>query len=136
MEEESSEFEKVGYSTPWDRRVYRHKKPQMEFFCPLCRSPRAFSSNYRLGRFHFIQIAFIGLVLVGISYPFIGFRGIFFVFPVWLCFDLFARTAFRKEIPCPYCGFDASWYQRDVKVSRDKVKVFWESKEGTELDQN
>ena len=119
----------------WDGRVYRYKNPRLEFFCPLCRSPRAFSSTYRLDPFHYIQILFIGLFLAGVSYPFIGAKGIFFIFPVWLCFELFVRGRFREKIPCPYCGFDASWYQRDVKISRDKVRDFWDKSQGFRNDQ-
>ena len=109
-------------------RVYRYKNPCLEFFCPLCGSSRAFNSTYKLGWRHYGQIAFIGLVIAGMSYSTVGVRGIFFVFPVWIGFELFARAFFRGEIPCPHCGFDASWYQRDVRVSREKVKKFWEKK--------
>ena len=38
----------------------------------------------------------------------------------------------KSEIPCPYCGFDASWYKKDVKIARKKVQEFWKKKENIE----
>ena len=35
-----------------------------------------------------------------------------------------------KQISCPHCGFDATWYKRDVKVARQLVKDFWVQKQG------
>lgn len=35
---------------------------------------------------------------------------------------------YRKEIPCPHCGFDASWYKKDVKVARRLVAAYWSEK--------
>lgn len=36
------------------------------------------------------------------------------------------KMLYRKEIPCPYCGFDATWYRRDVTVANQKVKDYWQ----------
>ena len=35
------------------------------------------------------------------------------------------KLLYRKEIACPYCGFDATWYRRDVKKANELVKDFW-----------
>ena len=52
---------------------------------------------------------------------------LFSLFVIWALFELFIRTLFRREIPCPHCGFDASWYRKDVKMARRLVKDFWEN---------
>jgi hypothetical protein len=43
-------------------------------------------------------------------------------------FELSIRTDFKKQVPCPHCGFDATWYKKDVKVARSVVKEFWDQK--------
>lgn len=61
-------------------------------------------------------------------WPLMGVKSFFVFFIVWGIFEAALRVVFKKEIPCPHCGFDATWYKKDVKVARDKVKVFWDSK--------
>lgn len=113
---------------PLSRRIYKHKKPTMRFFCPLCGTERAFNYRPRLTRKNYLQVAVTGLFLTVLTYPIIkaaAFCSIFFVLGVA---EFAVRTLFRKEIPCPHCGFDASWYKRDVKMARKKVKEFWQEK--------
>ncbi len=52
-------------------------------------------------------------------------KGAFSFFLVWAFFEAALRLNFRKEVPCPHCGFDASWYKKDVNVARRKVDEFW-----------
>ena len=63
-----------------------------------------------------------------IFYPFFGLRSLVVFFMVWGAMEFSLRFLFKKEIPCPHCGFDASWYKKDVKVARQKVKEFWDQK--------
>lgn len=44
---------------------------------------------------------------------------------VWMSFELINKMLYRKDIPCPYCGFDATWYRRDVKIAHKKVQEYW-----------
>jgi hypothetical protein len=71
-------------------------------------------------------------------FPFTGFKGGFFIFLVWGGFEFIKRSLFKKEIPCPHCGFDASWYKRDIKVARKLVQEYWDRKsekgEGVEVN--
>ncbi len=59
----------------------------------------------------------------------IGFMSFIFFFITWAIFELVVRSNFQKQIPCPYCGFNASWYKRDVKVARALVQEFWDEKQ-------
>ena len=61
-------------------------------------------------------------------YPFLGFRSVVVFFLVLGGMEFSIRVLFKKEIPCPHCGFDATWYKKDVKVARQKVKEFWDKK--------
>lgn len=73
-------------------------------------------------------MSFLTLLVFALAYPYAGGKSlpIFFVF--WAVFDIGIRLRFKREIPCPHCGFDATWYKRDVKVARRKVKEFWDLK--------
>ena len=114
---------------PLEQRIFRVKNPATRFFCPLCRTERAFSLSPRLQSRHYLQMALTTSFLVLLTYPIMGHRSLYLFFMVWAAFEISLRTFFRKEIPCPHCGFDASWYQRDVKVARRLVKEFWDKKE-------
>lgn len=70
----------------------------------------------------------ITVFLMFCFYPLMGWRSVFFFFFIWASYELGVRLLFRKEIPCPHCGFDASWYKRDVKVARKLVHEFWQSR--------
>ena len=109
-------------------RVYKLKNPRMEFFCPLCRTKRGFSYSPRLTKKNYLQVFFLSLVLTMALYPFLGMRAGVVLFLVWGVMEFSLRVLFKKEIPCPHCGFDAAWYKKDVKIARQKVKEFWERK--------
>ena len=113
---------------PLERRTFRYKNPKMEFFCPLCGTQRAFTINHRLTFLNYMQITVTTAVLSALLWPVAEWRSLFIVFPIWLAFELVRRALFSKEIPCPHCGFDASWYKRDVKMARKKVGQFWDDK--------
>tara|TARA_Y100000590_G_scaffold457597_1_gene610579 strand:+ start:3571 stop:3861 length:291 start_codon:yes stop_codon:yes gene_type:complete len=62
-------------------------------------------------------------------YPVMSFRGIFSFFVFLGVFEWVRRANYRKELPCPHCGFDASWYKKDVKVARKLVADHWAAKD-------
>lgn len=112
-------------NSPLEKRPYRYKKSSLDFFCPLCRSKRSFVGSPRLSRFNYFQILLVSSILVISTFSIMGPLSLIFVFIVWSIFELAVRANFRKEIPCPYCGFDASWYKKDVVKARELVKKFW-----------
>jgi hypothetical protein len=93
---------------PLEARVFKFKNPRMEFFCPLCRSQRGFLYSPRLTKKNYVQVFFISLVLSMILYPFLGPRSVVVFFLVWGVMEFSKRVLFKKEIPCPHCGFDAT----------------------------
>jgi hypothetical protein len=62
-------------------------------------------------------------------YPFFKVESFIVFFAVWGSFELAIRSDFKKQVPCPHCGFDATWYKKDVKVARQKVAEFWAQKQ-------
>ena len=108
-----------------DKRTYRLKDPALEFICPLCGTPRAFQLRPRLSKKNYLQMVLTSMVLVLATFPLMEFMSFIFFFIVWAIFEGSVRVLFRKEVPCPHCGFDASWYHRDVKVAKRMVQEFW-----------
>jgi transcription elongation factor Elf1 len=115
---------------PLVSRVYKYKNKSSTFFCPLCRTERGITTSPRLTKKNLVQILLTSIVLGSALYPVWGVKCFFVFFVAWAVFELAVRTDYKKQITCPHCGFDATWYKRDVKVARQLVKDFWLQKQG------
>ena len=109
----------------FDRRPYRARKAAIRFFCPLCSMERSVSCKPRLDKWNYVQILVSWIFFSVILFPLMEWNSFYFLFIIWFGFEAAARLRFKKEIPCPHCGFDATWYKRDVKVARKLVDQFW-----------
>lgn len=121
-------FKEAKLKLAEEKRVYKLKNAVFEFYCPLCRKKRFFVHNSKLSKKNYLQLLIAACVLVLICYPIMGIRSLVMIFIVWASAELAIKLRHRKDIPCPYCGFDATWYKRDVKVARRLVKEFWSQK--------
>ena len=108
-------------------RFYKVKNPAKNFLCALCSAPRSLKYNKNLKPMNYLQIILVSGVVTWLLFPLIGEKSLVTVFVVWMAFELINKMLYRKEIPCPYCGFDATWYKRDVKVAHRKVKEYWQT---------
>lgn len=115
---------------PLENRVYKFKNKANMFFCPLCRTERGISVSPRLTKKNYLQILLTSIVLGSMLFPFTGVKCFFIFFVIWAVFELAVRSDFKKQVACPHCGFDATWYKKDVKVARQLVKDFWAQKQG------
>lgn len=122
-------MEKKVTRKPLVGRVYKFKNKANTFFCPLCRTERGISISPRLTKKNFIQIFLTSVILGSLLFPLMGIKCFFIFFVSWGIFELAVRTDYKKQIACPHCGFDATWYKRDVKVARQLVKDFWMQKQ-------
>mgnify|MGYP000978203019 CR=1 FL=1 len=113
---------------PLERRTYKYKNVPVAFFCPLCRTERAITLVPRLTKVNYLQVVLISLALIASLYPWMQLKSAFVFFIVWASFEYAKRLQFKKQVPCPHCGFDATSYKRNVKVAREEVKAFWDSK--------
>jgi ribosomal protein L37E len=52
-------------------------------------------------------------------------RVLFLFFFFWAIGECIRKILHRKEIPCPHCGFDMTWYRRDVRIAKKIVEDFW-----------
>ena len=110
------------------KRVYKVKNAITSFICPLCSSPRGLRYSSRLTKKNYLHIFMINTVLGLLLFNLMNFKVIYLFFLVWAADEAENKILYRKEIPCPHCGFDATWYKRDVKVARKLVKEYWDQK--------
>jgi hypothetical protein len=110
---------------PLVKRTYKYKSPAKEFFCPLCRTERAITISPRLTKKHYVQVLLTSIIFGSMLFPLMGMKCFFIFFVLLAFFELSIRTDFKKQVPCPHCGFDATWYKKDVRVARQVVKDFW-----------
>jgi len=111
------------------RRFFKVKHAQKEFLCALCKAPRQLTLSNKLTLMNYFQIIIISAALGWPLYSIMKEKVIFILFVVWPVFEMSKRLLYRKQVPCPYCGFDATWYRRDVKIARKKVEEFWNKEE-------
>jgi len=107
------------------KRFYKIKNPHKNFLCALCSAPRSMQYSKHLNHKQVLQIILISVTISWAMFPIIGLNSIFAIFLVWPIFEMINKLLYRKEIACPYCGFDATWYRRDVKKANELVKEFW-----------
>jgi hypothetical protein len=100
------------------------KKKYQECFCALCRSPRKLRYSRRLQSQHFIQIFVLTIGLAAALYPWLEWKGAAALPIIWASFDWFYKSLYRKDLKCPFCGFDPTWYKKDVSIARKQVLDF------------
>lgn len=100
------------------------KSEKTECFCALCRSPRVIRYSRRLKGRHYLQILTLAFVFTASTYSWFGFHGAFALPIIWAVFETQYKSLYRKDLKCPYCGFDPTWYKKDVKLARQKVEEF------------
>ncbi len=107
---------------PW----YRIKKAQMSFLCALCGSQRQMSLRSRPSVRNYIQMTLLISLVCALLWPWMDYRGLVFAPFIWVLWELIHYGLFRRQLPCPHCGFDVAWYAKDVRVAKRKVREFWE----------
>lgn len=110
------------------KKVFHYKKPHMSFYCPLCATPRSLSVRAHMGHWNHLQLSVATAFIAYLLSPLMEWRGLYLYFFFWAIWEGTLRLLRRKEVPCPHCGFDASWYKRDVKEARRRVEEFWKDK--------
>lgn len=102
----------------------KKKSHKTECFCALCRSPRVLRYSRRLQKRHYLQIMTLGLVLIAATFQWFTWKGAFALPLIWAIFESTQKSLYRKDLKCPYCGFDPTWYKKDVNLARRKVEEF------------
>lgn len=100
------------------------KKNSKDCFCALCRSPRKLRYSRYLSARHYIQILVLTVGFTACSYPWLNWKGAASLPIIWAIFESIHKSLYRKDLKCPFCGFDPKWYKKDVKLARQKVEEF------------
>jgi hypothetical protein len=106
-------------------RFYKVKNPRKSFLCALCSAPRSMQYSKNLSGIKYLQIIVMSVSTGWLLFPLMGVKAVLLAFPIWMLVEVANKLLYRKEVACPYCGFDATWYRRDVKVANKIVKEFW-----------
>jgi hypothetical protein len=107
------------------------RNTKKEVFCPLCKCHRTMKYSSNLSIFNYLQITLVSAAINATLYtiwPDLGAKLFVTLFVVWPLFEINYKVLYRKEIACTECGFDATWYKRDVKVARRLVQEFWDQR--------
>lgn len=100
------------------------KKPLKDCFCALCRSPRKLRYSRYLSGAHYFQILVLTLVFAAGTFPWLHWKGGMALPIIWAIFESIHKSLYRKDLKCPFCGFDPKWYRKDIKLARQKVEEF------------
>jgi|GEM_PF-5763243 len=114
---------------PLEKRPFRIKNSRFHFLCPLCASERSLRYSPFLSSSLKFKLAVISLFLFFLTFPLLQERGFILPFLVFSLGFLINRALYKKEIPCPYCGFNALTYKKDVIKAKEEVKVFWQQEQ-------
>lgn len=116
------------------KRFFRIKNPKKEFFCALCRAPRQLFYTRTLNLKHYLQVFLFWLTMSAFLYPVMGMNVIYLFVVILTVVEFCNKLLYRRELKCPYCGFDAAWYRRDVKKAKELVVNFWKKNEDSSLE--
>jgi hypothetical protein len=120
------DLKNANFITTEDRNRLGLKITKRSFFCPLCKTERELKYSSKLTKRHYAQIVVLSVAMGWIMLPVLQAKVIILFFMNWIFFETVNKILFRKQIPCDDCGFDATWYRKDVKVARQKVKNYWD----------
>ncbi len=100
------------------------KSHTRDCFCALCRTPRKLRYTRSIQSRHYFQILVLTLVATASLSPWFAWKGVLSLPIIWIIFDSSYKSLYRKDLKCPFCGFDPAWYKKDVKFTRQKVEEF------------
>ena len=100
------------------------KSHTRDCFCALCRTPRKLRYTRSIQSRHYFQILVLTLVAAAGLSPWFAWKGVISLPIIWIIFDSSYKSLYRKDLKCPYCGFDPAWYKKDVNFTRQKVEEF------------
>ncbi len=116
---------KTDISSLKNKKFFKVKNSKNEFLCALCKAPRQMRYSKNLSKMFYFRLFLFSAFLAWAAYAFLGPKAMSAIIVIWPIAEFVNKILYRKEIPCPYCGFDATWYRRDVKVAKKKVESFW-----------
>jgi hypothetical protein len=100
------------------------KNEKRDCYCALCRSPRVLRYERNLSTRHYLQITLLTAVFTWGLYPWLEWKTLGSFFILWAGFELSRKLLYRNDVKCQVCGFDPTWYRRDVRIARKRVETF------------
>jgi hypothetical protein len=102
----------------------QNQKLKTECFCALCSSKRTLRYSRHLQGRHYLQMVVLVIGISAASFPYFHLKGLFTLPLIWAIFESIHKSLYRRDLKCPYCGFDPTWYKKDINLARRKVEDF------------
>jgi hypothetical protein len=83
---------------------------------------RKWVSRQSFTGFEHLQILIGSVTVSALLYPFMGPASFFAYFFILVTVESVKKLIYRKEVVCPYCGFDPVLYTKDIKKARLKIQ--------------
>jgi len=91
-------------------------------YCALCRAPRVLRYGRHLGPLHYLQMALLTTVLTWALFDWLEWKTLGSFFFIWAGYEFTRKLLYRRDLRCQNCGFDPTWYKRDVRIARRRVE--------------
>jgi hypothetical protein len=99
------------------------KTVKQDCYCALCRTPRVVRYGRKLTPQNYAQIVLVTATLTWLLFNALQWKTLGAFFIIWAAFDLSKKLLYRRDLKCKACGFDPTWYKRDVRVARRQVET-------------
>lgn len=100
------------------------KAEKRDCYCALCRTPRSMHYQRNLSAIHYLQIALLTVVLTWSLFQWLEWKTLGSFFFIWAGYEFSRKLLYRRELKCTVCGFDPTWYKRDVRIARRHVEEY------------
>jgi hypothetical protein len=113
-----------------DQSIWRARGRKIwTFLCPFCGAPRRIPFRPQPGGWRQIgQVILTAWVMTGLTWPWLGWKGIVSVIPLWTAFEIFYRWRARGVLSCSLCGFDPYLFMIDEEWARREMETHWRQK--------
>lgn len=100
------------------------KVAKRDCYCALCRSPRKMNYQRHLSPIHYLQMTLLTIVLTWLMFDWLEWKTLGSFFFIWATYEFARKLLYRRELKCTVCGFDPTWYKRDVRIARRHVEDY------------
>ncbi|MFP5459863.1 MAG: hypothetical protein ACLGG7_14090 [Bacteriovoracia bacterium] len=91
-------------------------------YCALCRTPRTMNYQRNLSPMHYLQMVLVTVILTWSLFDWLEWKTLASFFFLWAGYEFSRKLLYRRELKCTVCGFDPTWYRRDIRVARRQVE--------------
>jgi len=77
---------------------------------------------------HIFQVILTAMICMLLTWPWMAWKGVVVVFPLWVVFEIYYRINLRSLIACERCGFDPYLFLQDNRLAKKEIEQYWARK--------